>query len=142
MKDNTSSFNTDNITICIDSRDKDEFAGRLFLAESAPERSFADSVEMLKILQLFFESNAREKMASSLRSFSKKPSAPESVVPQAAQSPCGEPKGSVATFALSLSYMQNTTWQGVIKWKEKDRSLPFRSALEMILLLGEAAKKA
>ncbi len=42
------------------------------------------------------------------------------------------------TFLVKVLYTQRTTVQGILHWVEQGRSLPFRSFLEMVHLLGEA----
>ncbi|HPT35908.1 MAG TPA: hypothetical protein PK309_05170, partial [Bacillota bacterium] len=42
------------------------------------------------------------------------------------------------TFLVKVLYTQRITVQGILHWVEQGRSLPFRSFLEMVHLLGEA----
>ena len=42
------------------------------------------------------------------------------------------------TFIVKVEYSQNTTWQGQIVWAEENKSVRFRSALELIKLMDEA----
>ena len=42
------------------------------------------------------------------------------------------------TFIVKVEYSQNTTWQGQVVWAEKNKSVRFRSALELIKLMDEA----
>lgn len=48
--------------------------------------------------------------------------------------------GTWATFFLHVQYRQNATWQGQIMWKERNKTLEFRSALELLVLLDNALK--
>ena len=43
------------------------------------------------------------------------------------------------TFVIRVMFRRNATWQGTICWKEKRRQVSFRSFLEMLLLMQEAA---
>ncbi len=43
-----------------------------------------------------------------------------------------------ATFVARIQYRQNASWQGTIQWLDGKKTAPFRSALEMILLMHEA----
>lgn len=45
---------------------------------------------------------------------------------------------SSATFILQIMFRQNATWQGTIKWVEKQETLHFRSALELIKIIDSA----
>lgn len=47
-----------------------------------------------------------------------------------------------ATFLIRVQYRQNASWQGTIQWLDKKTSMPFRSTLEMMMLIQEALEKA
>ena len=40
-----------------------------------------------------------------------------------------------ARFYLQVLFEQNSTWQGTLRWVEKNRMVQFRSALELIRLM-------
>lgn len=44
-----------------------------------------------------------------------------------------------ATFVVRILFRRNATWQGTICWKEKRCQVSFRSFLEMLLLMQDAA---
>lgn len=46
--------------------------------------------------------------------------------------------GKKATFIVNVQFRQNATWQGTIRWVEKQKTQRFRSELEMIKLMDEA----
>lgn len=48
-------------------------------------------------------------------------------------------KGKIATFAITVIFTQKSSWQGVVKWIEGDKELCFRSVLELISLIDNAA---
>ena len=43
-----------------------------------------------------------------------------------------------STFVVKVEYCQRGTWQGKVIWAEENRSVRFRSALELMKLLDEA----
>lgn len=45
---------------------------------------------------------------------------------------------SPATFVVRVLFRRNSTWQGMICWKEKRTQVSFRSFLEMLLLMQDA----
>ncbi len=47
-----------------------------------------------------------------------------------------------ASFLVRIQYRQNASWQGMIQWLEGKKTKHFRSELEMIMLINEAAEKA
>lgn len=42
------------------------------------------------------------------------------------------------SFIVTIKNTQNATWQGVVKWVDEDKSVSFRSTLELIKLLDSA----
>lgn len=47
-------------------------------------------------------------------------------------------RGKCATFYTYVQYRQNATWQGHLIWKEAEKEVEFRSALELIILVDNA----
>lgn len=43
------------------------------------------------------------------------------------------------TFVIRVLFRRNATWQGTISWKEKRKQVSFRSFLELLFLMEEAA---
>ncbi|MBQ2911201.1 MAG: hypothetical protein IJE55_02820 [Clostridia bacterium] len=50
-----------------------------------------------------------------------------------------EPQGDKATFIVQVQFRQNATWQGTVQWVEKGVTQRFRSELELMKLMNEAA---
>jgi len=48
-------------------------------------------------------------------------------------------RGTPMTFLVTVLYRQNVSWQGRIEWQETGRSVSFRTALELVCLLEQAA---
>ncbi len=46
-----------------------------------------------------------------------------------------------STFIVKVEYCQNETWQGRVIWAEENRSVRFRSALELFRLINEVVEK-
>ena len=46
--------------------------------------------------------------------------------------------GKKGTFVVHVQYLKNSTWQGEIVWAEKNESLKFRSALELLKIMDSA----
>ena len=51
-----------------------------------------------------------------------------------------DPKGDKATFIVQVQFRQNATWQGTVQWVEKGVTQRFRSELELMKLMAEAAE--
>ena len=51
-------------------------------------------------------------------------------------------RGDLGTFIIRVQHRQHSSWQGRITWVEENRTLYFRSALEMIKLIEEAMESS
>jgi len=50
--------------------------------------------------------------------------------------------GCEAKFIVNVKCRQNASWQGTIKWLDKNEEKQFRSALEMLKLMDEALSES
>ena len=50
------------------------------------------------------------------------------------------PSDNKPTFVVKVNYRQNASWQGSIRWLEKDIEKNFRSTLELIKLMDSAVE--
>jgi len=50
--------------------------------------------------------------------------------------------GRVCSLSVRIFYCQNSTWQGEVHWVEGEKSIRFRSLLELINLIQEAVEKS
>lgn len=46
--------------------------------------------------------------------------------------------GEKGTFVIKIERCQNETWQGKVTWADENKSISFRSALELMKLMNEA----
>lgn len=46
--------------------------------------------------------------------------------------------GEIGTFIIRVQHRQHSSWQGLVTWSEENRTVPFRSALELIKMIDEA----
>lgn len=44
------------------------------------------------------------------------------------------------TFIVQITYQQNDTWQGTLKWMNQGKEAHFRSTLELIHMIDTAIK--
>ena len=49
--------------------------------------------------------------------------------------------GAVATFYLRVLFRQNASWQGTVRWAETKQEVPFRSVLELLLMMDSTIPK-
>ena len=50
-------------------------------------------------------------------------------------------RGEQDTFIVRIQYRQNATWQGNVTWVDENKTVPFRSALELIRLMDSTQQK-
>ena len=49
-------------------------------------------------------------------------------------------KVSGQTFVVEIKGTENHTWQGLVKWIGSGKTVPFRSALELMMLIDSAVE--
>ena len=49
-----------------------------------------------------------------------------------------EQHGDKGTFIIRVQQRQHSSWQGLVTWVDEDKTVPFRSALELIKLIDGA----
>lgn len=49
-------------------------------------------------------------------------------------------KGIKATFELQVLFRQHSSWQGLVRWKDRQEEESFRSVLELVLLMDSALR--
>ena len=53
---------------------------------------------------------------------------------------CPSPSRSKETFIVKVEHCENETWQGHVTWAEENKSVHYRSALELIKLIDGAMR--
>ena len=119
--------------ICIDSYDQCVPVGRFYNQYCPDGVSFHGAIDLLKKTETILDKHKASQSFSAVRSFAEKPSA--SVLTSSGEANC---KGNVATFATKILFRQNASWQGSVSWIEGQREEPFRSVLELLLLIDSA----
>ena len=54
--------------------------------------------------------------------------------------PAGKPMDP-ASFLIQVQFRQNATWQGTVRWLNRDQTQRFRSTLELISLMEDALSR-
>ena len=70
------------------------------------------------------------------------PGTPKSVPRYLSDSELLQKRGALATFIIRVQQRANSSWQGRITWVEKDRTLRFRTIIEMVKLIEKALDSA
>ena len=123
------------LTVCVDSYEDGVLKGYIL---NAYQRIavFESLVQFLLEMEAILEDQQMPQSYTSLRRFS-------DLLPEGegnAASFVSVRKGIKATFELQILFRQHSSWQGVVIWRERKIEQPFRSVLELVLLMDSALK--
>ena len=120
--------------ICIDSYEQNVPVVRFYnYVQNSGGYSFHGLVQFLVEMEHILDSANFPQSFTAVRSFSV-PTEPE--MDGAAEDKSRE--GALATFVVKIFYRQHTSWQGSVTWLEQKCEQPFRSVLELTLLMDSA----
>ena len=119
-------------TVCVDSYEKGNLAGRLFHPYLETGQPFESLTQFLLLMeQILNQMNCPQSFVA-VRTFTEEPHLrPETEGMEFR-------RGQAATFVVKILFRQNASWQGSIAWQEGGREESFRSVLELILLMDSA----
>ena len=120
--------------ICVDSYEQGVPAGRFYtFGQNEDGTAFYGLTQLLVEMENILDSANVPQSFTAKRSFSvmQEPRVDNSVEEKFR-------KGSLANFSVKILFRQHSSWQGIITWMEKQYELPFRSVLELILLMDSA----
>lgn len=122
------------ITVCVDSYDNGVFRGRFYNA-CYDAGSFDSLSQFLLKTEALLEIMQAPQAYTTHRTFS------ALLCPETeAQLPPFFRKGVQATFEIKILYRQHSSWQGMIKWKDRGTEQYFRSVLELVFLVDSALR--
>ena len=120
--------------ICVDSYERGVPAGRFYsFGQNEDGTAFYGLTQLLTEMESILDSANVPQSFTAKRSFANMPEPRE-------DSSMEEKfrKGALANFSVKVLFRQHSSWQGTITWLDKQYELPFRSVLELILLMGSA----
>lgn len=120
--------------VCIDDYTNKIMRGRIYNPHLPNGVEFAGVMDLLLQMEKMFEDLKCPQAFSSLRTF--RPGNGERIAPAEASKDIRE--GAVATFSLRILFRQNSSWQGSVMWHEGKTEEPFRSVLELLMLMDSA----
>ncbi len=119
--------------ICVDSYEDGVLKGRVY-SSLFGEIHFSSLSQFLIKMEEIFDENQLPQSYTQPRRFSEVAALRESKMDFTKK------KGDIATFEFSVLFRQNTSWQGILKWRENEMEQTFRSVLEFVLLLDSALR--
>lgn len=130
------------VCICVDNVKDNRIEGRIYHYYTEQPEIIKGTMQLLRILEAFYDRIDFPQAAEQLREFvndsaevKRRKQLPKPVKDREFLM---KQDGECGTFLLHVQYRQNATWQGQIMWKERGKTLEFRSALELLVLLDNA----
>lgn len=141
------------VWVFVDSTEDHDLNGRL-AAPAFGVAAFSGVLALITRMEQFYNEKRFPQSAMQIRSFQKKkrgktaaerPEPPEAQqrgeLEEALARIGREEPGKRATFVVSVFFRQNATWQGTVRWLDRDLVRKFRSTLELVSLMEDALSR-
>jgi len=122
--------NQKSIIICVDSYEDSLIKGYLYHGSFIEGKKFDNLMQLIFTIEGVLKDTEGEVEFVGKRRFT--------VFGQAEGEEPQEKSGMLASFKVRILFRQNASWQGSVAWLEQNVEEPFRSALEMIMLIDSA----
>lgn len=130
------------IVLCVNSRAAGEWEGEFFYPYSALPVAFGNlGRAMMEMDRIFDILNYPRKGRRESNFLHNADASGKEMTRVMGDEELLEKRGDCGTFIIRVEHRQNCTWQGRATWKEKDETLYFRSALELIKLIDGALEE-
>lgn len=129
------------VILCVDKRLNGETIGRIYHAYSKEAIHISGMEEMIVYLEGFFDRLGFPFPGTDEKTFrisGKKTEREERMIKVMREEDILENHGDAGTFIIRVQHRQHSSWQGLITWVDEDKTVAFRSALELIKLIDEA----
>lgn len=146
------------VRICCDERRDGDWSGRIYTRYKEDPVRFQNTGQLLDRLDRFYNWLGYPQESMINRSFQKSsrrgkareasggrqnqigPEGEKAVV--VSEEIMKKNQGDKATFVVRIQYRQNASWQGQVTWAEENKTVPFRSALELLKLIDSTAEES
>ena len=125
------------ILICVDSYSESLFKGCIYHGSFSDGKTFDNLMQLLHIIESTLDDTGFPRATTEKRRFGAF-TPPEKGDESDERHDFATKKGKLASFKLKIMFRQNASWQGSLAWLESNTEEPFRSALEMIMLMDSA----
>ena len=128
------------ICICVDEYDAHRISGRIYRSGDETPVLFNEIGRLLIQTDKLLDEQQYPQPSTLSRSFAKRTQSQTKAKERKSMSKKTEvsEKGGKGTFVVQIQYRQHATWQGKVLWAEKNESMQFRSALELLKLIDSA----
>ena len=123
--------------ICVDSYEQRVLSGRyLNYGPEETEHTFHGVMQLLAGMEQILDDADYLQPTHAMHSFASKLSRAKEPQERLCRN------GKTATFVVKILFRQHTSWQGSVTWLEENVEQPFRSVLELLLLIDSALNEA
>lgn len=129
------------VIIYVDSFEKKCLGGRIYHPSFNHIKSFNSLIELLLIMEGLFDDLSYPWPSMRIRTFQNQLSHSEKkefTNEKEAKMHYLERKGKLGSFSVRVQFRRNASWQGTLRWIDKNKEEYFRSTLEMIMLMDNA----
>lgn len=126
------------IVLCVNSRERGGIEGKLYHGYSKEGILFKGYEEIIKIAEKFFDAlgfpyrgTGDRDISGHTRSYNKE----EGMARVLKDEEMLERHGDMGTFVIRVQHRQHSSWQGRVTYLEEDKSVYFRSALELVKII-------
>lgn len=134
------------VCVCCDSAEGYDWKGRLYTRYRREPMLFRNAGELVGEMERFYDWIGYPQASMKERSFQETGDRPgqgsgrrERQVVVVSAEEMEKQHGEKATFVVRIQYRQNATWQGQVTWAEKNKTINFRSALELLKLIDSTS---
>lgn len=126
------------ILLCVDSYENSLIKGTMYHGSFSDGKGFADLMQLLLMVEDVLDDTGFPKATTEKRRFNTFKSEDKADESGGGLLEFDAKKGRLATFRLKILFRHNASWQGSVAWIEGSNEEPFRSALELIMLMDSA----
>ncbi len=126
------------IVLCVGRKDRGTIEGCLYHGYSKDQIPFCGYEDIIRIAEDFFNALGFPHMGTGdrdihghIRDYQKK----EGMTRAMKDEEMLEKHGDMGTFVIRVQHRQHSSWQGRVTYLEKDKTVYFRSALELIKII-------
>lgn len=129
------------VVLCIDYYDPGETKARIYHRYSKEAAEISSLEEMIFYMEDFFNKINFPFPGTEERSFrtvKKEAEEKERMIKVMEDEELLEKHGEAGTFIIRVQQRQHSSWQGLVTWVDENKTVSFRSALELIKLIDGA----
>ena len=126
------------ILICVDSYNNSCMAGVIYHDFYKDGKGFSNLMQLLLTIEDILDDTGFPKPTTEKRRFNTFKTTDKERTISEDKLDFTMIKGELATFKLKIIFRHNASWQGSVAWIEDSEEEPFRSALELIMLMDSA----